>query len=103
MKPGEKAEWRNNAFSSVQVDPQLYLAWKSGEFHFNHTSLRELSELIKDYYGYDVVVKNEAALKTKTISGTVSSENEAILWKTLEVMFRAKVEKIGKKMILTIN
>jgi ferric-dicitrate binding protein FerR (iron transport regulator) len=103
MKPGEKAEWRNNAFSSVQVDPQLYLAWKSGEFHFNHTSLQELSELIKDYYGYELVVKNKKDLEDKTISGTVTARNEDILWKTLAVMFHAKVARKGTEIILTIN
>lgn len=103
MKPGEKTEWNNGFFSKQQIDPALYLAWKDGEFHFNHTSLKELAGLVKDYYGYDLVIKNEAALKTKTISGTVSSENEAVLWKTLEVMFHTKVEKKGKRMIMNIK
>lgn len=103
MKPGEKSEWGNNSFTSEQVDPKLYLAWESGEFHFNHTSLRELSELIKDYYGYELVVKNKKDLEDRTISGTVTSRNENILWKTLEVMFHAKVAREGKEIILTIN
>jgi ferric-dicitrate binding protein FerR (iron transport regulator) len=103
MKPGEKTEWDNGSFSKQQINPALYLAWKDGEYHFNHTSLKELAGLVKDYYGYDLVIKNEAALKTKTISGTVSSENEAVLWKTLEVMFHAKVEKKGKRMIMNIK
>lgn len=103
MRPGEKTIWNSDGFHSDQVDPQLYLAWKDGEFHFNHTSLKELAGLIKDYYGYDLVLKNETALKTKTISGTIASGNESVLWRTIAVMFHAKVEKIGEKVILTIN
>lgn len=103
MKPGEKTEWDNGSFSKQQINPALYLAWKDGEFHFNHTSLQQLTDLVKDYYGYDLVVKNKEALKTKTISGTVSSKDEALLWKTLAVMFHAKVKKNGKEIILVIK
>ena len=103
IKPGEKMEWHNKGFSSEKVDVQLYLSWKDGEFNFNHTSLKQLSGLIRDYYGYELVIKNKDALKTRTISGTVTSKDESILWKTLGVMFNAEVRKEGEKIILTIN
>ncbi|HEX5552309.1 MAG TPA: FecR domain-containing protein [Chitinophagaceae bacterium] len=103
MNPGEKVEWEDGNFSTEQVNPQLYLAWKDGEFHFEHTSLEELTELLKDIYGYNLVVKNRSALHTTSISGTVSAKDKGTLWNALSLLFNAKVEKKGKQIILTAN
>jgi ferric-dicitrate binding protein FerR (iron transport regulator) len=102
MKPGDKVEWDkdNGNFSAEEVNPQLYMAWKDGEFHFDHTTLKEIKELVKDVYGYDLVIKNKSSLKTTSITGTVSAMNEGVLWKTLSIMFDAKVEKVGHQVII---
>src|SRR5690606_37835111 len=64
MKPGEKLVWKREGFEIEHVNPLLYTAWMGGEFLFDHTSLKELTSLLKDYYGLDLVVKDEASLKT---------------------------------------
>ena len=101
LKPGDKVEWENGKFSTKKVNPQLYMAWKDGEFHFEHTSLKELADLIKDLYGYDLIVKNRSLLRMASLSGTISSKDEETLWKTIAVMFNVNVEKRGKQVVLT--
>ena len=103
MKPGEKTTWGMDGFYSEQVDPQLYLAWKNGQFNFHHTTLKEIKQLVKDIYGYDLVVKNEKGLKLKTISGNIDAGDENVLWNALGVMFNGKVERQAKQVVLTIN
>ena len=103
MRPGEKTTWKANGFYSEQVDPQLYLAWKNGKFSFHHTSLKEIKQLVKDIYGYDLVIKNERRIKLKTISGNIDAGDENVLWNALGVMFNGKVERREKQVVLTIN
>jgi ferric-dicitrate binding protein FerR (iron transport regulator) len=100
MNPGEKVEWKGDHFFKEKVNPQLYIAWKDGEFHFDHTSLKELTEVVKYIYGYDMIIKDPASLPVKYISGRISSENEEMLWNSLSVLLNVRVIKHNKQIIL---
>jgi len=103
LRPGEKVEWSSKGFSKEHVNAQLYEAWKDGEFEFDHTSIEELAELLKAVYGYELVIKNRSLLHTQNISGSISAENEETLWKAFSLLFDAKVQKQGQKVVLTPN
>lgn len=100
MRPGDKTEWKDDHFFREKVNPQLYVAWKDGEFHFDHTSLKELAEVVKDVYGYDMIIKDPASWPVKYISGRISSENEEILWNSLSVLLNVRVIKHNKQVLL---
>lgn len=100
MHPGEKLEWSHQHFSEKQVNVQLYMGWKDGEFHFDHTSIQELADLIRDLYGDELVIRDKAALPVNYISGRVSSENQQTLWNALSLLLDVKVEQRGKQVLL---
>ncbi len=100
MHPGEKVEWNGTGFLTENVNAQLYLAWKDGEFHFKHTSLTELKQLVKDLYGYDLIIKDKLLVQSKTISGTVTATDKEVFWRTIALMFNANVKINGTQIIL---
>ncbi|GAA4316197.1 FecR family protein [Compostibacter hankyongensis] len=100
MHPGEKLRWSGRGFDRSAVNAQLYMAWKEGTFHFNHTAVGELPDLVKYLYGYDLVIKHEASLPVRYISGRVSAANEEDLWKSLELLLHVRVRKQGNRIVL---
>ena len=93
MNPGELVEFKSNKLSRREVDASLYVAWTKSKLILDHTSLREIIQLLNDNYGMDVRVDNNALLN-QTISGSMpmpSAENSV---EQLAKAFRLKVTKV---------
>ena len=104
LKPGEMLRYTNGVDSVrkevVNVEEQGF--WKNDQLKFSNTSLVEIAKLIEDTYGYKVEI-NDTALLNKRFDGTLSCENEQILFAALETMLDVKITvqnktvKISKK------
>lgn len=68
LQPGQLAEWTGNDYTIVRADTLRDLAWRRGMIVMDHSSLQELADLIRDYYGKTVKVQGELDPETR-ISG----------------------------------
>jgi transmembrane sensor len=61
LHPGEKLllDTSSQTFVRSKVNGSLYSAWTENKWDFRQTNLEEITRLIKEYYGVDVVFKNE--------------------------------------------
>lgn len=86
------------AFVTNNANIDLYTsAWQNKEWHFEETPLVSVADFIKEYYGVDVVFKNEQA-KTLTITAVVSVKDFQtlvdILEKTLNINIQVKNQQL---------
>jgi ferric-dicitrate binding protein FerR (iron transport regulator) len=62
--------FQKNSAQSVQT----YASWKTGRFVFNHTSLKEITQLIEENFGVKVYTA-DSALANRSITGTLQVSN----------------------------
>ncbi len=100
MKPGELVEFKSNKVSKKSVDPQRYVAWTQNRLVLDHTSLREMVQMMKDNYGIEVDVKPEGLLD-QTVSGSMPAAGEEELVKQIARAFRLTVIQEGNNVSMT--
>jgi|GEM_PF-6551309 len=91
LLPGEKLEYTGSKLEKTKVNPQLFSAWKDGEFHFDNTSLTELKEVIKDSYGATLIIKQENRIKHHLVSGIITAESREKFLQTLAVLLNVDI------------
>jgi transmembrane sensor len=91
MKPGDLVEYDKKKYTKRTVDPKLYTSWTQRNLVLNHTSLRELIQMMKDNYGVEVEVKD--SLLDETISGSMPVTNADNLLEQIAISFRLKLRK----------
>src|SRR5690606_23786030 len=85
LKPGEQSLIRDNTVTKQLADLESTLAWKDGDFIFNHESLLDIMKTIERWYDVEVVF-GEDVNKNRTFSGAVSrSRNLSDVLKLLEM------------------
>jgi transmembrane sensor len=96
MKPGELIEWSDKVanLKPKPVKPENYEAWTNKQLIFEHTPLTEVAALIQDNFGRRINIRNPKLLE-KSLTGTISLENEAILLQALESIYGVKMHKEG--------
>lgn len=82
--------------NNVNVE-QYTAAWQNKEWHFQETTLASVADFIKEYYGVDVVFKDEQA-KKMTITAVISANDFQtlvnILEKTLNIIIQMKNQQL---------
>lgn len=60
LDPGEKLklDTLHNVFVKRKLNANLYSAWTKGTWIFEQTTLQEIAELLKAYYGVDIIFKS---------------------------------------------
>ena len=86
MRPGQVAEVDEDLQTKVNEDKAIGArsGWTRHEFHFDNTSLGEIAGMIKDTYGYDMVVEDSSMLSFP-ISGDLRKPELQDLLKVLQV------------------
>jgi ferric-dicitrate binding protein FerR (iron transport regulator) len=86
MRPGQVAEVDEDLQTKVNEDRTIGTrsGWTRHEFHFDNTSLGEIAGMIKDTYGYDMVVEDSSMLSFP-ISGDLRKPELQDLLKVLQV------------------
>ncbi|WP_316752881.1 FecR family protein [Pedobacter gandavensis] len=82
LAPGDIAEFEHGKLIKKPINVAEYASWKDGRLYFKDVPLAKIFNDIEDIYGYKVVVDNPEILK-KTISGSLSTQNEQVLFKAL--------------------
>jgi len=102
LKPGELISYNKDKkqLSKTTTNPTDIALWKEDQLKFDNTPLSEIVKLIEDNYGYKVEV-TDSSLLTRTIGGTLSSENQDILFKALENMLEVKITINGKTLTIS--
>ncbi len=92
LQPGEFIRFNKDSktLSKATTNPVDCSLWKENRLKFNNTPLSEVIRLIEDNYGYKVNVP-DSSLLTRTLGGTISSEDHQILFKALENMLDVKI------------
>lgn len=98
LKPGEMVQYDQTSkiVARENINARDHVLWKDNRLKFENSPLSEIIQLIEDNYGYQVVLQDSSLLH-RTISGTLSSENEEVLFKALESMLDLKISISGKK------
>ena len=103
LHPGERLRMEADSLVLDKVNPALYAAWKDGDYQFDKTSIEELRSVIETIYNYKVVIKPSAKLKAKRIGGRFTITNEDMLWRSLELLLRARIVKQNDQLIIQSN
>jgi transmembrane sensor len=98
MKPGDLVEYDKKKYTKRRVDPKLYTSWTQRNLVLNHTSLRELIQMMKDNYGIEVEVRKN--LLDETISGSMPVTNAENLLEQIAISFRLKLLKENNKIYM---
>lgn len=98
LKPGDyvvigKDETLSQASIFQKVKEENILAWVENKIVFDATTLKDAADIIKNIYGYEVIIKDNS-LSTKKISGILPNDNLEVLLKALEATndFKIKTE-----------
>jgi transmembrane sensor len=81
------------------ADPVLFTSWMEHKYRFENTTVKEVCETLKAYYGYDFIIRNNK-LDTQTFSGTLELQNEQVMLTVLGELFKTKITKEGTKVII---
>jgi len=102
MKPGDVVKLDTIAGIQHAGIPHVeyHSGWVRKEFHFNNTSLKEIANLIRDIYGYGLVVEEEELLQ-RSVTGNLRAENLQELLDVLQLTLRLKMTIQQKNIIVS--
>jgi transmembrane sensor len=100
MKAGErlKLDTIKQEFVSAIANTELYTtAWKNKEWHFQETTLDSIAELIKEYYGMEMVFsgnKQKKMMITAIVSVNDFSTLINVIAKTLNIRIKEQSNQL---------
>jgi transmembrane sensor len=81
------------------ANPVLFTSWMEHKYRFENTSVKEVCETLRAYFGYNFIIRNNK-LDTQTFSGTLELQNEQVMLQVLGELFGAKVTKFTDEVII---
>jgi len=99
MKPGDMVEYKEKSYSRRSVDPAVYSAWTEKKLILDHTSLREMVDMLRNNYGVEVEVRPDALL-SQTVSGSMPLAEAEDLLRQIAGIFQLKVVKDSDRYII---
>lgn len=95
--PGQVATVTKDKKMSVASDSnvQYRSSWQFNEYHFNHTSISDIAEMIQDNYGYHTVI-DEKLITTKFLTGDLTAKSIQDFINVISVAMNVNVEMKGK-------
>ncbi|MGF6928664.1 transmembrane sensor [Chitinophaga sp. W2I13] len=100
LHPGERGMVVDSQIQMDHINPQLYAAWKDGDYKFENTTIDEIKELLYANYGYQVEILQPKKFRGTRISGRVLITDDISLCKALGAMLEADVRKDGHRIII---
>jgi transmembrane sensor len=100
LHPGERGMVADSQLHMDHINPQLYAAWKDGDYKFENTTVDEIKELLYANYGYEVEILQPQKFRDTRISGRVLIADDVSLCKALGAMLEARVRKDGHRIII---
>jgi ferric-dicitrate binding protein FerR (iron transport regulator) len=102
MRPDELVEFdgRSERLTRKKVNAEIISSWKNKKLVFERTSLREVTQLLRDTYGLTATVSDPALLEAQ-FSGTVPNENLDVLLDGLAGLFDLQITRRGNTIQFT--
>jgi ferric-dicitrate binding protein FerR (iron transport regulator) len=100
LSPGQVLQVSHDTMSLKEMNVQLYSAWKEGVFHFDHTGLAEVVDLIKRYYHMKVRVDIHAWTQSGKISGNIGVADSSELIRSLQAVMGLHIRQTGDSLII---
>ena len=101
LQPGErvKLDPASQTFIKTKMNAELYSAWTEGKWNFRQTSLGEITGLLHEYYGVEIVFKNEK-IRHLRINAVIPVTSLQVLIPVIEQTLQIKIELINNQLIL---
>ncbi len=84
LKPGDFVEYSKGCLMRRAANTDSVLAWTEKKLELDNTSLRELARIIREHYGVNVTLANDA-VGDHRISAILPNDNLEVLLQALEV------------------
>lgn len=84
----------------VAVKPEVFSAWKSQQFLFDHTPLSEVAEQIEDVYGWRVQFA-DPTLRAETLTGAIPTRDETVFIETLATALNLDVARTDNHLFIS--
>jgi transmembrane sensor len=96
MQPGDLVETSTAEphLARRHVQPALYSAWTQGQLHLQQTSVRDIVQLLRDAYGWQVVATDSAILR-QTLTGILPANTPDLLLPALAKSLGVQVTRTG--------
>ncbi|AWO01144.1 hypothetical protein DLD77_05290 [Chitinophaga alhagiae] len=103
MKPGDEVLVGKN-FSQLKeaINTELIADWRNHRYHFDNTSMADISDMILNKFGYTVVILTPE-LEQRTISGDLYAENIRQLSRALSITMNINIETKDEQMLFSIK
>jgi len=100
MAPGDYAEYegRNLLASKKLIKPAQVVSWASDELSFTDATVKEITETLRDRFGYTVTTGDTTLLNLK-IEGDITVSNVADLLDVVATTLDLKIEQSANKHI----
>lgn len=99
MSPGEEVQFSDKKpFHKAFTNVEQIADWRNHRYHFDNTTLDEITAIIRNKYGYEVVIADEA-LNTRNISGDLFAGDIDQFTKALSITMNIKIEKKQHQLI----
>lgn len=99
LAPGDFVELFNSQLAKKPMKEEAVLAWREKKIVFDNTPLSEVIKQIKEHYGENVTIADEA-LAQKTITGMMPNDNLDVLLKSLEAILECTVVREDGRIII---
>ncbi len=100
MQPDELVEFDGHSerLTRKKVNAEMVSSWKNKKLVFEGTSLREVTQLLRDTYGLTATVSDPALLEGR-FSGTVPNQNLDVLLDGLAGLFDLDIVRNGDSVV----
>jgi len=95
LNPNERVQISGKTIDHEKVDPENVTAWRKNKMKFKNASISSIIERLKNDFGWEIEVKNDALLKRK-INASVENDPK-ILLEALSQIYDLKIEKISDR------
>jgi ferric-dicitrate binding protein FerR (iron transport regulator) len=103
MKPGDEVlVEKHQSKLKESVNTELIADWRNHRYHFENTSIPEISSMIFTKFGYKVVVSDDE-INHKKISGDLYAEDITQLSRALSITMNIQIETKDDKLVFKIK
>jgi ferric-dicitrate binding protein FerR (iron transport regulator) len=104
LTSGEKGVDNNKSLAPLKkpVDDPNYLSWKTREFVFNHTNIKEIVGIINNIYDANIELQADGT-ENCNLSGKFNCQSLSDILDMLQIVLNIKIENEGTRIIIKSN
>jgi ferric-dicitrate binding protein FerR (iron transport regulator) len=104
IQPGEKGLGLNNSNSPIKIaaNNPNYMSWKTRDFTFNNTNIRDIIQLVNEIYDTHIIIESSNT-ENCNLTGKYSCHSLDDMLDMLRIVLNITVEKRGETIIINTN